>query len=59
MNPEMQKQVDHMILLLKNFGMVVEAAAMKNDGMIDKNERKIIDKIQKATNKYIKELNNL
>ena len=59
MNQEMQKQVDHMILLLKNFSMVVEAAAMKNDGMIDKNERKIIDKIQKATNKYIKELNNL
>ena len=59
MNPEMQKQVSEMIVLLGSFTRVCKITAIKNDGIIDNEEKIILEKIDRATEKYIKELSKL
>lgn len=52
MNVYIQSEILQMQLLLKNFELACERAAKKDDGKIDREEQKIIDKIKKATRKF-------
>ena len=52
MNPYIEQQRDSMITLLESFKQTCKVAAMKNDGMIDGEEKRTLAKINTATDKY-------
>lgn len=56
MNQFLRIQIENIINTLNTFIAGCELAAKKDDGMIDKKEEKILKRIKKATEKYIKEL---
>ena len=56
MNPYMDMQAKNMIQVLENFKNGMKFAATKDDGKIDKEEQKQLDKINKAVDNLIKEL---
>lgn len=58
-NPYLKAQIANQIMIANHFIKECEMQALKNDGKIDKEERKLLDKINKATDKYKKELSNL
>lgn len=59
MNDYMDSYITGAITYLKTFKQSLRMAALKNDGYIDKDEQKVLDKANKATDKYIKELEKL
>ena len=59
MNPYIEQQINNMIDLQQSFKQTCKVAAMKNDGIIDKEEQKVINAINKAVDKYIKALSNI
>lgn len=59
MNPHIQLEITNEMLVTKNFINSCRVAAMKDDGIIDKDEQKLLNKIAKASNKFIKELEKL
>lgn len=59
MNDYMESYINGTITYLKTFQSSLRMAAMKNDGRIDKQEQKVIDKANKLTDKYIRELEYL
>ena len=59
MNDYMESYITNAITYLKTFEPSLRMAALKNDGRIDKHEQKIIDKTNKLTDKYIRELEYL
>ena len=54
MNSYMQLQIKNQILEVENFYKLLRGAAKKDDGIIDDEEKKILKKIKKASEKYIK-----
>lgn len=56
MNTYMESYITGTVTYLKTFEQSLRMAALKNDGRIDKQEQKIIDKVNKITDKYIREL---
>lgn len=59
MNDYMDSYITGAITYLKTFKQSLHMAALKKDGYIDKDEQKVLDKANKATDKYIKELEKL
>lgn len=59
MNSHMQAQISVIISTVKSLEANLILTAMKNDGAIDKDEAKIIEKVKAATKKYIKELEKI
>lgn len=59
MNTYIESQIMNMTAIAKTFEQSCRMAAMKNDGRIDKAEEKILKKIEKATEHFIKELESI
>lgn len=59
MNQHINLEITNEILVTKNFVNSCKLAAMKDDGVIDKEEQKQLDKIAKAADKFIKELEKI
>jgi len=58
-NDYMDAQIKNMIAMTKTFNQSCKMAAMKNDGQINKEEQKILKKIESATQHFIKELEKI
>lgn len=56
MNKYISGQIANMLTMTKTFDQSCKMAAMKDDGTIDKSEQRILKKIKKANDLYIKEL---
>lgn len=56
MNDYIKAQIFNMITMTKTFEQGCKMAATQDDGHIDPNEEKALKKIQKATEKFRKEL---
>ncbi len=59
MNDYMRTYRDQAVNYLKAFKTSMTMGAMRNDGVIDEQEKKILKKLEKATDKYILELKKL
>lgn len=59
MNDYMDSYITGAITYLKTFKQSLRMAALKKDGYIDKDEQKVLDKANRVTDKYIKELEKL
>ena len=59
MNQYIQAQITNMVVMAKTFNQSCQMAATKDDGIIDRQEEKLLKKINAATEKYIKELQSL
>ena len=59
MNDYMEQYIKSTINYLKTFETSLKMAALKNDGQIDKQEQKILNKATKLTDRYIDDLDNL
>ena len=59
MNTYIESQIMNMTAIAKTFEQSCRMAAMKNDGRIDKSEEKILKKIEKATQQFIKDLESI
>lgn len=59
MNIYIQGQIANMTSFSKSFLYACKQAALKNDGSVDPCEEKTLRKIEKATEKYITQLNKL
>ena len=56
MNPYIKLEINNEILVTKNFLNSCRVAAMKDDGTVDPAEKKLLERLAKATDKYISEL---
>ena len=56
MNQYLENQISNMITITKTFQQSCKMSALKNDGGIDKNEQKQLNKINKATERFIADL---
>lgn len=59
MNHLIDSQIQGIIVTLKAFNQNCKMAAIRDDQCLDKNEEKTLKKIDKATEKYIRELEKL
>lgn len=59
MNSYISAQCQSMISQVQLFKQACEMAALKNDGTIDAEERKILKKIEKASEAFVRELQRL
>lgn len=59
MNIYLQTQILNMKMAVQNFEQTCIVTAQKDDGKIDPEEKKIIKRIQSASEKFIKELDKL
>ena len=56
MNSYVKLEITNQKLNCKNFLQAVYRASLKDDGVIDKKERKVMKRLEKATMKYVKAL---
>lgn len=56
MNTYIKAQITQMQTTVKVFLQACELGALKDDGTIDRDERKMLDRINKASERFIKEL---
>ena len=59
MNTYIEMQIRNMQIVLKTFVQSCELAAKRDDGKIDRNEQRQLDKIVAAANKFEKELSSI
>lgn len=59
MNDYMDSYITGAITYLKTFKQSLRMSALKNDGRIDRDEQKVLDKANKATDKCIRDLEGL
>ncbi|MCR5460867.1 MAG: hypothetical protein K6F51_13370 [Acetatifactor sp.] len=59
MNSLIRLEITNQILNCRNFLRSCKRAALKDDGVIDADEKRILNKLVKATEKYAKELDKL
>lgn len=59
MNIYIQGQIVNMQSFAKTFLFSCRQAALKNDGSIDRDEERLLKEIEKATEKYLSQLNKL
>lgn len=59
MNDQMKLLCTNLLLTLKTFEIHIEAAALKDDGRIDRQESKEIQKLTKEVRKLEKEIDKL
>lgn len=56
MNSYIRLEITNQMMNCKNFLIACDRAAYKDDGKLDKQEKKQLAKLEKVTQKYIKEL---
>lgn len=56
MNSFIKLEITQQTMNCRNFLASVRRSAYKDDGKMDKNEKKLIDRLEKATTRYVKEL---
>jgi len=59
MNTYIEAQITNMKTMVKTFETSCKMAAIKNDGTIDKAEKKQLKKISAACQKFVKELESI
>lgn len=59
MNEQMKLQIQTVLVSVGNFRNGLKVSALKNDGIIDKEEEKILRKAEEASEKYEKALKKL
>ncbi len=59
MNSYVKLEITQQMMNCRNFLDAVRRASLKDDGIIDKKEAKIMAKLEKATKKYVKELEEI
>lgn len=59
MNTYISAQIINMKFMVQTFKQSCQMGALKDDGRIDKDEARIIQKINIASDKFLKELENL
>lgn len=59
MNEYIRAQIINMTAIVKTFELSCQIAAQKDDGKIDRDEAFQLRKIIKASEKFIKQLNNI
>ena len=59
MNDGIKQQILNMTLMANNFKMGCHYAAKKDDGEIDPAERKILNRIDRTTEKFLRELERI
>lgn len=59
MNDHMKLQIKTMLVSIDTFRNGLKIGAMKDDGVIDKNEKKILKKAEKASEQYAVKLKKL
>ena len=59
MNEHMKLQIKTMLVSVQTFQTGMRLGALKDDGKIDKDEAKILNKAKKASDKYEKALKRL
>jgi hypothetical protein len=58
-NPLLKTEIGTQVMVVERFIKQCEMAAMKDDGVISKEERALLNKIAKASQKYVAELKKL
>lgn len=58
-NVFIKSQITNQIMVTESFKQYCEMAALKNDGVVDKEEQKVLNKINKCTDSYLKELKKI
>ena len=56
MNSYIRLEITNQVMNCNSFLMACKRDALKDDGKIDKQEKKQLEKLEKATQKYVKEL---
>ena len=59
MNSLIKLEITNQMMNCRNFVHSMKRLALKDDGVIDKEEKKILKKLSKATRRYAKELEKL
>ena len=59
MNTYIRMQLNNMMSYLNGFEQACEMAAMRDDGVIDKQERKQVEQIKKACRQFRNELEKI
>lgn len=59
MNDHMKLQIKTMLVSIDTFRNGLKIGAMKDDGIIDKNEKKILKKAEKASEQYAAKLEKM
>ena len=59
MNQYIKYQIDNMVTIAKTFEQSCKMSALKNDGIIEKDEQRQIDKINKVTERFITDLKKI
>lgn len=59
MNAYMENSIKACIGYLKSFEQGMKVAAMRDDGLISKDEAKLLKRLNKLTDKYIDELEDM
>ena len=59
MNSLIRLEITNQIMNCRNFLCSCKRAALKDDGVIDEDEKRILKKLMKATERYAKELDKL
>lgn len=58
-NPLITTEIGTQIMVVERFIKQCEMDALKNDGIIDKDEKVLLSKLTKASEKYVSELRKL
>lgn len=56
MNSYIRLEITNQMMNCRNFLLACNQAAYKDDGKLDKQEKKQLEKLEKVTQKYVKEL---
>ncbi|MBO4291011.1 MAG: hypothetical protein J5898_03805 [Lachnospiraceae bacterium] len=59
MNSFVRLEITQQMMNCRNFLSSVRRAALKDDGVIDKKEERLIRQLEKATRRYVKELGRI
>lgn len=59
MNQYIENQISNMVTIVKTFEQSCKMSALKNDGIIEKDEQRQLDKINKATERFISDLKKI
>lgn len=59
MNQYIENQISNMVTIVKTFEQSCKMSALKNDGIIEKDEERQLDKINKATERFISDLKKI
>lgn len=59
MNQYIENQISNMVTMAKTFEQACKMSALKNDGIIEKDEQRQLAKINKVTERFISDLKKI